>query len=96
MTVFLRQAGAPIENNICERGLKLVVLHRKNALFYRTLNGAETGDLFMSLVQTCTLNKVNPFHYLTEVLRHVDEVQQARADWMPWSYKDTLARAAPA
>jgi hypothetical protein len=45
LTLFLRQPGAPLDNNICERALKIAVLHRKNALFYRTLNGAQVGDL---------------------------------------------------
>ena len=35
-------------------------LHRKNSLFYKTLNGAEVGDLYMSLIHTCELNDVNP------------------------------------
>ena len=55
LTVFLRQAGAPLDNNLCEQVLKRAVLHRKNALFYRTLKGAEVGDLFMSLIHTCEL-----------------------------------------
>jgi hypothetical protein len=41
--MFLREAGAPLDNNIVERALKRAVLHRKNALFYRTLNGAAGG-----------------------------------------------------
>ena len=53
LTTFLREASAPLDNNIAERSLKRAVLHRKNALFYRTLNGAEVGDLFMSLIHTC-------------------------------------------
>lgn len=40
LTLFLRQAGAPLDNNIVERSLKRSVLHRKNALFYRTLRSA--------------------------------------------------------
>jgi transposase len=40
LTLFLRQAGAPLDNNLVERSLKRAVLHRKNALFYRALNGA--------------------------------------------------------
>ena len=55
LTTFLREADAPLDNNICERALKRAVLHRKNALFYRTLHGSEVGDLFMSLVPTCEL-----------------------------------------
>ena len=31
------------------------MLHRKNALFYKTLHGAEVGDVFMSLIHTCQL-----------------------------------------
>ena len=46
------------------------MLHRKNALFYRTLNGAEVGDLFMSLIHTCELSGANPFDYLTELQKH--------------------------
>jgi transposase len=52
LTLFLRQAGAPLDNNVCERALKKAILHRKNALFYKTLNGARVGDLFMSLIYT--------------------------------------------
>ena len=40
LTLFLRQSGAPIDNNIVERAFKKAILNRKNALFYKTLNGA--------------------------------------------------------
>jgi len=46
LTLFLRKAGAPLDNNVAERALKRAILHRKNALFYRTLYGAQVGDLF--------------------------------------------------
>ncbi len=74
LTLFLRQSGAPLDNNIAERALKKAILHRKNALFYKTKNGARVGDLFMSLIHTCELNKANPFDYLTELLRHPAEM----------------------
>ena len=45
------------------------------------------GDLFMSLIHTCELNKVNPFDYLTELLRHPAEVAVRPAEWMPWNYR---------
>jgi hypothetical protein len=92
LTLFLRQAGAPLDNNICERALKKAILNRKNAMFYKTLNGASVGDLFMSLIHACELNGVNPFDYLTQLQRHQTELAQTPADWMPWSYRDTLAR----
>lgn len=88
LTLFLRQAGAPLDNNICEQTLKRVVLHRKNALFYRTLHGAEVGDLCMSLIHSCALNHVNPFEYLRELLRHPVELKAAPGRWMPWNYRE--------
>jgi transposase len=86
LTAFLRDAGAPLDNNICERALKRAVLHRKNALFYRTLHGAEVGDLFMSLIHTCELAGANPFDYLTELQRHTRELADNPSAWMPWNY----------
>lgn len=94
LTLFLRQAGAPLDNNIVERALKRAVLHRKNALYYRSLNGAEVGDLFMSLIHTCQLCGANSFDYLIELQRHVRELAVCPAEWMPWNYRDTLARTA--
>ena len=98
LTLFLRQAGTPLDNNIVERGLKKAILHRKNSLFYKTRNGARMGDLFMSLIHTCELNGANPFDYLTELQRHADELKANPADWMPWNYPETLLRltASPA
>ena len=92
LTLFLRQKGAPLDNNVCERALKKAILNRKNALFYKTLNGAQVGDLFMSLIHTCELNGVNPFDYLTELQRHYPDVERTPADWMPWNYRATLTR----
>ncbi len=56
--------------------MKKAILNRKNALFYKTLNGAGVGDLFMSLIHTCELNGANPFDYLTELQRHAEELKQ--------------------
>ena len=53
------------------------------------------GDLFMSLIHTCELNGVNPFDYLTELQRHAEELKQNPSEWMPWNYRETLARLAP-
>jgi len=94
LTLFLQRAGAPLDNNIAERSLKKAILHRKNSLFYKTRNGAQMGDLYMSLIHTCELNGANPFDYLTELQRHAEQVRQAPAEWMPWNYRERLAPAA--
>ena len=94
LTLFLSQPGAPLDNNVVERALKKAILNRRNALFYKTLNGARTGDLFMSLIHTCELNRVNAFDYLTELQRHSAELSSHPSEWMPWNYRETLARLA--
>jgi transposase len=92
LTAFLRQAGAPLDNNVCERALKRAILHRKNALFYRTLHGSQVGDLFMSLIHTCELAGANPFDYLAELQKHPTELVANPSAWMPWNYSEGLAR----
>jgi transposase len=96
LTLFLRVAGAPLDNNICERALKKAILHRKNALFFKTQNGAAVGDLYLSLIHTCELNGGNPFEYLTTLQRHASEVAAAPGHWMPWNYAERLTSQADA
>jgi transposase len=99
LTLFLRVPGAPLDNNICERALKKAILHRKNALFYKTLNGARVGDVFMSLIHTAELNGIAPFEYLVALQRHHQAVARDPRAWLPWTYEATLAelqaRASP-
>jgi len=94
LTLFLHQPGAPLDNNICERLLKTSIRHRNNSLFYKTLNGAHVGDLFMSLIHTCRLARANPFDYLTTLRRHIRRVRDDPAAWMPWNYQATAAALA--
>jgi len=86
LTLFLREPGAPLDNNLCEATLKRAIMHRKNSLFYRSITGARTGDTFMSLIHSAELNGVEPFEYLIELLKHPEEVRQDPSQWMPWSY----------
>ncbi len=86
LTLFLREAGAPLDNNVCERALKKAILHRKNSLFYKTVHGAYVGDLYMSLIHTAELNTVAPFPWLVALMRHPDEVSKNPDAWLPWNY----------
>jgi transposase len=90
LTLFLHVPGAPLDNNICEQALKKVIRHRRNSLFYKTRHGAHVGDVFMSLIHTCELCGANPFDYLTELDRHVDEADMNPQRWMPWNYRGKL------
>jgi len=90
MTLFLRVPKAPLDNNLCEQVLKRAILHRKNSLFYKTEYGAYVGDLFMSLIHTCSLCKANPFEYLKALQENSNLIADNSEKWMPWNYKDML------
>jgi len=95
LTRFLRVAGAPLDNNIVERALKMVIRHRKNSLYYRTERGAWVGDLFMSFIHTCNLMKINALEYITVLLRNADKLAADPGRWMPWNYKQALSEIPP-
>jgi hypothetical protein len=46
----------------------------------------------MSLIHTCQLCGANSFDYLVELQRHARELAACPAEWMPWNYRETLAR----
>ena len=91
LTLFLRQPGAPLDNNICERALKKAILNRKNAMFYKTERGARVGDLYMSLIHTCELCSANPFDYLVALRENSSEVKCRPDRWMPWNYEAAVS-----
>jgi transposase len=90
---FLHVPGAPLDNTICERALKKAILHRKGSLFYKTQNGAQVGDLFMSLIYSCERCGVDPFDYLVELQKHAAELAENPGEWMPWNYRATMERS---
>jgi transposase len=93
LTLFLRQAGAPLDNNLVERCLKRAILHRKNSMFYKTGTGAQVGDIYMSLIHTCQLCRVNAFEYLQALQIHALRVLATPSQWLPWNYTQQLPAA---
>jgi len=91
MTLFLRVPKAPLDNNLCEQVLKKAILHRKNSLFSKTPYGAYVGDLFTSIIHTCSLCKVNPFEYLKALQENSSFLSDNPGKWMPWNYREMLS-----
>jgi transposase len=87
LTRFLKVAGAPIDNNISERALKMAIIHRKNSQYYRSVVGAKMGDCIMSLGNTCVLNGINPYDYLVALFAHIDIAATEPQLWMPWNFE---------
>lgn len=69
------------------------MLHRKNALFYKTERGAAVGDMLMSVIETCRLNEVNVWEYLLEVVKNERLVGRDPRKWLPWQYAEHQGQA---
>ncbi len=91
LTLFLSVPKAPLDNNLCERALKQVILNRKNALFFKSQFGAYIGDMYMSLIHTCNLMRVNSFDYLVALQKYSSAVFKNPSQWMPWNFKEAIA-----
>jgi hypothetical protein len=92
LTRFLTVAGAPIDNNIVERALKIAIRNRKSAMFYKTIYSAGIGGMLTSLIYTCHLANQNPHQYLIALQVHQAKVLANPEQWLPWNYLDTLAQ----
>lgn len=95
LTVFLRVPGAPIDNNICERVLKMAIRLRNASLFYKSLRGAKVGDLYMSLIFTAEMHGENSFEYLLALIEHESDLEKDPSAWLPWTFRATLAARSP-
>ena len=64
LTAFLEDPRIPLDNNAAERGLRGVVLGRKNHYGSRSKRGTEVAALFYSLMESAKLAGVEPRAYL--------------------------------
>jgi hypothetical protein len=90
LTRFLTVPGAPLDNNVAERALKLCIRQRKNSLFYATEHSAYIASLLTSVIATCLQAGVNALDYLVAVQDHRQEVFANPGAWLPWNYPVAL------
>lgn len=90
LTQFLNHSKAPIDNNICERALKLPIRNRKSSMFYKTLKSARLASYIQSLLYSSAQNEINPFEYMQAILTHSKIVTHSPEKWLPWNYKISL------
>ena len=86
LTRFLSIPGAPMDNNLAERVLKLFIRQRKNSLFYKNPHSAYIASVLTSLIATCLYAGVNAVEYLVALQEHRREVFSDPAAWLPWAY----------
>ena len=93
LTRFLSVPGAPLDNNLAERALKLFIRQRNNSLFYKNEHSAYLASILTSLIATCLYAGVNAVEYLVALQEHRHAVFADPAAWLPWAY--STSRASP-
>ena len=91
LTRFLSAPGAPLDNNLVERALKLFIRQRNNSLFYKSEYSAYIASVLTSLIITCLYAGVNVLDYFVALQEHRAEVFADPSAWLPWTYQGALA-----
>jgi hypothetical protein len=90
LTRLVQVPGAPLDNNLAERALKLCIRQRKNSLFYATEHSAYIASILTRVIATCVQAGVNALDYLVAVQEHRQEVFANPGAWLPWNYPAAL------
>jgi Transposase IS66 family len=69
LTRFVEDPRIPLDNNATERGLRGMVVGRKNHYGSRSKRGTEVAALFYSLIESAKLCGVEPKAYLLQAVR---------------------------
>jgi len=85
---FLDDGRIELDNNPVERAIRPVALGRKNHLFAGSDGGADRWAIAASILATAKLNGVEPYAYLSDVLRRMaDGHPMSRIDdLLPWNW----------
>ena len=88
LTNYLKDGRLEISNNRAERSIKPFVIDRKNFLFANTPKGATGSAVMFSLIQTAIENGLDPYKYLTWLLRKAKDADLTDAQvvqrLLPW------------
>jgi transposase len=85
LTRFLDNPELPIDNNPQERLLRSPVIGRKTWYGTHSKQGARTGAILFSLVESCKLNQINPREYFRDL---VVALHQGLPVFTPAEYKN--------
>lgn len=95
LTNYLRDGRLELSNNRAERSMKPFVIDRKNFLFANTPKGATGSAVIFSLIQTAIENGLDPYRYLTWLLKTANTVDLEDAAsverLLPWNAPETCS-----
>ncbi len=88
LCVYLEDGMLSIDNNAAERLMRPIAIGRKNWLFAGSDAGAKHAAICYSLIETCKLNKLNPYHYLRDVMARLPTQLYSRIhELLPWNWQ---------
>ncbi len=93
LSQFLRQVHAPLDTNIVERALKLVIQVRKSSMFYKSLSSAAFASYVQSALYSAAQNEINPCDYMCTLIENEKAVIENPNAWLPWHYQETLKQS---
>ena len=73
LTRYLDNGRLEIDNLVAERALRGVAIGRRNWLFAGSRAGGERAAATYSIIESCKLNGVEPFAYITDVMQKIAE-----------------------
>ena len=89
LTNYLKDGRLELSNNRAERSIKPFVIDRKNFLFANTPKGANGSAVMFSLIQTAIENGLDPYRYLTWLLKTANNVDmddiEVVQSLLPWN-----------
>ena len=87
MAHYLKDDRLEISNNRAEQSSKSYVIDRKNFLFANTTRGASGSAVMFSLIMTALENKIDPWRYLTWLMKNSDTVKDVEV-LLSWNAPD--------
>lgn len=83
---ILKDGRLVLSNNLAERGIKALVMGRKNWLFSATTQGARANAAILSLLETAKANGLNPRKYVEYLLNHLpNQTIPDLEAYLPWN-----------
>ena len=87
--LFLVDVNVPIDNNMAERRQRCPVMGRKNFLHFKSIDGADVGVFFYSVIESCKTNGLPARAYINEMAHRVARGKELES---PYQYSCRLNR----
>jgi transposase len=88
--MYLEDGNCNISNNLAENSIRPFTVGRKNWLFSASPKGASASAAVYSIIETCKVNEIDAYKYLTYLFENLPNIPFAREPelleaYLPWS-----------